>query len=53
MFANLCKPIHDINYSLFALLNLESLERKEKKIHDMEYLENEESSLNEIIFHSS
>ena len=24
-----------------------------KKIHDIEYLENEESSLNEIIFHSS
>ena len=53
--ANLCEPIHDINYSTSicpVLLSLESAEKKEKLLK-FEYLENEKSFVDEInIFHS-
>ena len=47
--ANLCKPIHDINYSTF-ICPLESwkCEREGKKLEKFEYLENKKNFLDEI-----
>ena len=47
--ANLCKPIHDINYSTF-ICPLESwkCEREGKKLQKFEYLENKKNFLDEI-----
>ena len=47
--ANLCKPIHDINYSIF-ICPLESwkCEREGKKLEKFEYLENKKNFLDEI-----
>ena len=46
---NLCKPIHDINYSTF-ICSLESwkCEREGKKLQKFEYLENKKNFLDEI-----
>ena len=53
--ANLCKPIHDINYST-SICPFESGKcgKEGKKLQKLEYLENEKSFLDEIknIFHS-
>ena len=53
--ANLCKPIHDINYST-SICPFESGKcgKEGKKLQKFEYLENEKSFLDEIknIFHS-
>ena len=52
--ANLCKPIHDINYSIFTRpFESEKCGKEGKKLQKFEYLENEKSSLDEIknIFH--
>ena len=54
--STLCNPIHDINIPLsFVLLNLESVERKQKNKRNLNiYLENEKSFLDETksIFYS-
>ena len=53
--ANICKPIHDINYSI-SICPFESSKcgKEEQKLQKFEYLENEKSFLDEIknIFHS-
>ena len=53
--ANLCKPVHDINYST-SIGPFESGKcgKEEKQIQKVEHLENEKSILDEIknIFHS-
>ena len=53
--ANLCKSIHDINYST-SICPIESGKcgKEGKKLQKIEYLENEKSFLDEIksIFHS-
>ena len=55
ILANLCKPVHDINYST-SIGPFESGKcgKEEKQIQKVEYLENEKSILDEIknIFHS-
>ena len=45
-----CNPIHDIYIPIsFVLLNLENVERKQKKYKNLNiYLENEKSFLDEI-----
>ena len=52
----LFQTVHLITYESqfsFAILNLESVERKGKKLQKFEYLENEKSFSDEIsIFHS-
>ena len=53
--ANLCKPMHDINYST-SICPFESGKcgKQEEKIQKFEYLKNEKNFLDEIknIFHS-
>ena len=55
-FANLCKPIHAIiNYSTFICpFESGNFWKEGKKLHKIEYLENEKNFLDEInnIFHS-
>ena len=54
-FENLCKPIHDINYST-SICPFQSGKcgKEEKKLQKFEYLENERWFLDELenIFHS-
>ena len=53
--SNLCKPMHDINYSTsIGCFESRKSEKEEGKIQKFEYLENEKSFLDDIknIFHS-
>ena len=47
--ANLCKPIHNINYSTsICPFESEKCEKEEEKLRKFEYLEKENSLLDEI-----
>ena len=49
MSANLCKPIHDINYSTSICPFVSGkCGKEEKKLQKFEYLEKEKSFLDEI-----
>ena len=49
MAANLCKPMHDINYS-FSICPFEYLKsgKEEEKIEKFKYLENKKNFLDEM-----
>ena len=50
--ANLCKPIHDINYSTsICPFVSEKCGKEGKKLQKFEYLENEKSFLDDITFY--